>query len=108
MKNFSHHSPNQPILSWLQGKRKALALLAILILFLINVSWSLPYSSWPDEPARAGATHTLVPTHSNLVNTPSLEEIQSNHTETDGIAIVGGIIVLMILAGTFFVLRRKL
>jgi hypothetical protein len=78
-----------------------------LFFFLLNAAWSAPYSSLPSQPFRIEATHTRVPTHTNLVNTPSQEEIQSNHTQTNGIAIMGGIIVLVIIAGTFFVLRRK-
>jgi hypothetical protein len=105
MKNNSHPSSSNFFLSGSQ--RKILALLAILFFFLLNAAWSLPVSSHPDQPFRAAATHTIVPTQSKLVNTPSLEEMQSNHSQTDGIAIMGGVIVLVIVAGTFIVLRRK-
>ena len=88
-------------------QRKIIALLVILFFFLLNAAWSAPNSAPPAHPNRAAATHTLVPTHSNLVNTPNQEEIQSNHSQTDGIAVMGGIILLVIVAGTFFVLRRK-
>ena len=105
MKNIPDRSPIKVFLPGRQ--RKVLALLAILVLFLLNAAWNLPNSSSPAEPVKAAPTHTLVPTISNLVNTPSLEELQSNHTQTDGIAIFGAVIVLVIVAGTFFVLRRK-
>jgi len=88
-------------------KRRILALLAILFLFLLNAAWSAPYSPGPYQPARVEATHTLAPTHSDLINTPSLAEMQANHSQSNGIAIFGGIIVLVIIAGTFVVLRRK-
>ena len=105
MKNNSHPSKRK---SYLIGShRKVLALLAILFIFLLTAAWNAPDSSRPSQPYRVEATHTLVPTHSNLVNTPNLQELQSNHTQTDGIAIMGGVIVLVIVAGTFFVLRRK-
>ncbi|MGD0005166.1 MAG: hypothetical protein ABSE06_13155 [Anaerolineaceae bacterium] len=81
--------------------------MAILALFLLNAAWNVPYSPPPSHPPRVAATRTLNPTLSNLVNTPSQEEILSNHNQTNGIAILGGIIVLVIVAGTFFVLRRK-
>ena len=80
--------------------------MAILVLFLLNAAWNTPYSQ-PFIPARIVATRSLVPTHSSLVNTPSQDEILANHTQTNGIAILGGILVLVIVAGTFFVLRRK-
>ncbi len=105
MKNNSHSSTRGFFFPGPQ--RKIFALLAILFFFLLNAAWSAPDSSRPDQPFRIEATHTLVPTHTNLVNTPSLEEMQSNHSQTDGIAIMGGVIVLVIVAGTFFVLRRK-
>jgi hypothetical protein len=105
MKNNSHSSSKRFLLPG--SHRKVLALLAILFFFLLNAAWSAPASSRLSHPLRVAATHTLAPTHSNLVNTPSLEEMQSNHAQTDGIAIMGGIIVLVIVAGTFFVLRRK-
>jgi hypothetical protein len=105
MKNTSYPSTGKSHLNGSQ--RKVLALLAILFFFLLNAAWSAPYSSQPSQPFRAAPTHTLVPTHSNLVNTPSLEELQANHSQTNGIAIMGGVIVLVIVAGTFFVLRRK-
>jgi hypothetical protein len=105
MKNNSHPSSRKFFIPGSQ--RKILALLAILFFFLLNAAWSVPDSSQPDQPFRVEATHTLVPTHSNLVNTPSLEELQSNHAQTNGIAIMGGVILLVIVAGTFFVLRRK-
>jgi hypothetical protein len=104
MKNIPDRSPIKALPG---SQRKVLALLAILVLFLLNAAWKLPVSSSSVEPAKIVATHTLVPTISKLVNTPSLEEMQSNHSQTDGIAIFGAIIVLVILAGTFFVLRRK-
>ena len=105
MKNTSHPSTGK---SYLNGsQRKILALLAILLFFLLTAAWSAPYSSRPAQPFRTTPTHTLVPTHSNLVNTPSIEELQANHSQTNGIAIMGGVIVLVIVAGTFFVLRRK-
>ncbi len=91
----------------LGSQRKVLALLAILFLFLLNAAWSVPDTSQPEQPFRVEATHTLVPTHTNLVNTPSQEEMLSNHSQTDGIAIMGGVIVLVVVAGTFIVLRRK-
>jgi hypothetical protein len=105
MKNNSHSSSKEFFLPGSQ--RKVLALLAILFLFLLNAAWSAPVSTRPDQPFRIEATHTLVPTHSNLVNTPSLEELQANHAQTNGIAIMGGIILLVIVAGTFVILRRK-
>ena len=105
MKNNSHPSSRKFYLPGSQ--RRIIALLAILFFFLLTAAWSAPDSSRPSQPFRVAATHTLAPTHSNLVNTPSLEELQANHTQTDGIAIMGGVIVLVIVAGTFFVLRRK-
>jgi len=105
MKNNSHPSTGKFYLNGSQ--RKVLALLAILFFFMLCAAWSAPGSSPLSQPFRAALTHTLVPTHSNLVNTPSLEELQANHTQTDGIAIMGGVIVLVIGGGTFFVLRRK-
>jgi hypothetical protein len=105
MKNISNHSPIKAFLSGPQ--RRGVAALAILVLFLLNAAWSVPYASPPSQPARVEATVTLFPTISNLVNTPSLEEIQSNYTQTSGVAFFGSIIVLVIIAGTFFVLRRK-
>ena len=105
MKNISPSSPKKAFLS--RSQRKVLALLAILVLFLLNAAWNLPSYSVPSQLDRVEATHTLAPTYSNLVNTPSLEELQANHSQTDGIAIMGGVIVLVIVAGTFFVLRRK-
>jgi hypothetical protein len=105
MKNNSHPSSSEFFLNGSQ--RKILALLAILFFFLLNAAWRAPDSSRPDQPFRVEATHTLVPTHTNLVNTPSLVELQANHAQTNGIAIMGGVILLVIVAGTFFVLRRK-
>jgi hypothetical protein len=106
MKNISQHSPPQTFFS--TPPRKVLALAIILVLFLLNAAWSDSFSAWPSDPVRVESTRTLVPTHSPFVNTPSPEEIQANHSQTDGIAVFGGIIVLVIVAGTFFVLRRKL
>jgi hypothetical protein len=105
MKNIPHHPPINTFLT--RSQRRVLALLAILALFLMLTAWSVPHSSLPSEPGRAAVTHTSRPTITNLINTPSLEEMQSNHAQTDGIAIFGGIIVIVIVAGTFFVLRRK-
>jgi len=105
MKNNLHPSSRKSLLPGSQ--RRIIALLVILFFFLLNEAWIAPNSSRPAQPFRVEATHTLVPTHSNLVNTPSLEELQSNHSQTDGIVIMGGVIVLVIVAGTFFVLRRK-
>jgi hypothetical protein len=106
MKNYPHPPSRKFHLPGSQ--RKILALLAILVLFLLTAAaWSMPDSSQPSQPYRVEATHTLVPTHSKLVNTPNPQELQSNHSQTDGIAIMGGVIVLVIVAGTFFVLRRK-
>jgi hypothetical protein len=105
MKNILHYPSSKAFLP--KSQRRFLALLAILVLFLMNAARSAPYSPPPNQPARIEATHTLVPTHTNLVNTPSLDELQANHSQTDGIAILGGVIVVVIVAGTFFVLRRK-
>ena len=104
MKNNLHSSPLNAFLP--RSQRRVLALMAILVLFLLNAAWNTPYSQ-PSIPARIVATRSLVPTHSSLVNTPSQDEILANHTQTNGIAILGGILVLVIVAGTFFVLRRK-
>ncbi len=87
--------------------RRVLALLVILALFLLNAAWNVPFAPPPSHPPRLAPTRTSVPTLSNLVNTPDAEEILTNHTETNGIAILGAFIVLVIVAGTFFVLRRK-
>ena len=107
MKNLPLHLPINPFLPMTQ--RRFLAALAILVLFLLNAAWNAPYSSRPSQPGRVAATRTLSPTPStsNLANTPSPEEILANRTQTNGVVIVGGIIVLVIVAGTFFVLRRK-
>ena len=107
MKNNLHPSPLHTFLP--RSQRRVLALLVILVVFLLNAAWNTTNSSPPSRPHRAEATRTLVatPTHSNLVNTPSQEEILANHSQTNGIAILGGILVLVIVAGTFFVLRRK-
>ena len=106
MKNISPSSPKKAFLT--RSHRKVLALLAILVLFLLNAAWNLPSYSVPSQLDRVEATHTLAPTYSNLVNTPSLAEMQSNHSMTNGIAVMGGIILLVIIAGTIIVLRRNL
>jgi hypothetical protein len=105
MKNNLHHSPVNGLFP--RSQRRVLATIAILVLFLLNAAWNIPYSPLPSHAPWAVAAHTLVPTRSNLVNTPSQEEILSNHSETNGIAILGSILVLVIVGGTLFVLRRK-
>ncbi len=101
------NSPNPSRNYYLKSLRKPLAIAAILIFFLLNVAWSLNFSAPPALPERVDVTHTLVPTRSKLVNTPNPQEIQANHSQTNGIAIFGSIIVLVIVAGTLFVLRRN-
>lgn len=105
MKKNLHHSPLNAFLT--RSQRRILALMAILVLFMLIAAWNVPFSPLPSHAPGVEAAHTLAPTQSNLVNTPSQDEILANHTQTNGIAILGGIIVLVIVAGTFFVLRRK-
>ncbi len=105
MKNMSHNSPEKIICPW--RLRKTLALAAILALFLLNAAWTRPYFYPPSVPGRMEVTHTPVPTRSKLVNTPNPQEIQANHAQTNGIAVFGGIIVLVIVAGTFIIFRRN-
>jgi hypothetical protein len=89
------------------SRRLFKAVLAAVIIF--TAAWSAPYEVPFSEPLRIEATHTPIPTvPQRFFNTPNPYEIQTNSLMTNGILVVGVIIVLIIGAGTVIVLRRKL
>jgi hypothetical protein len=83
-------------------------MLAFTLISALTVAWSAPYTVSSSESLSIDATHTPAPPpHHRKINTPSPYEIETNRYWTDGILVMGVVIVLIIMVGTVIVLRRK-
>ncbi|NPV75588.1 MAG: hypothetical protein HPY59_04355 [Anaerolineae bacterium] len=88
---------------WLD--RRTLILLIIATIFLMTLTWSEPLQqpNQPESSLAAGAT--LSPSPENTSSLPP--EWEHNSEQTNGILLGGVILVLIIVIGSYSVMRRK-
>lgn len=88
---------------WLD--RRTLILLIIATIFLITLSWSEPLQQPRQQKSSLTASATLSP---SLEDTPNLPpEWEHNSEQTNGILFGGVILVLIIVIGSYSIMRRK-
>jgi hypothetical protein len=89
--------------------------LVVLALFLmVSLAWGDPVSGWSGTPGSlAGVavidetTSTPVPFTTDETSTPFPPEFMNNLQQTNGVILIGVLIVLIIIAGTFGVDRSR-
>jgi hypothetical protein len=102
--------PTRPLPKPVGLTRQALAILGLLIL-LTTLAWTSPFQTQPTpSPTNSTSGQIVATTAPNLLATPSAtplpEEWLQSYRNTNEVVLVGVLLVLIVVIGTFSAVRR--